>query len=153
MKIRRVAMAAAAAVALACSATGTAQASTPIYQWHFWSSGICLDSNSNGDVYGNSCNGGSYQRWSQSNDWGAYLFKDVETGRYLGEGLYGHLYASTDHSEGDEHWYLVGDGIGHYAFKNYATGDCIDNEGTTAPTDATPCGGPGDHFQELWHTS
>ncbi|MFD9069600.1 RICIN domain-containing protein [Streptomyces lasiicapitis] len=67
--------------------------------------GKCLDSNSRGDVYVRSCNGGNYQKWREIKDATLWQLKNKATGRTLGMWGGNKVDTKADTGSGYQRWY------------------------------------------------
>ncbi|HKS98920.1 MAG TPA: LamG-like jellyroll fold domain-containing protein [Rugosimonospora sp.] len=90
--------------------------------------GLCLDGNSAGSMYGSTCQTGNvYQTWFMALDAnGFYRLQSQGTARCLDGNAAGSVYSSScDTTNGYQHWYLWWDGT-YYQLKSLATGRCLD---------------------------
>jgi len=119
-----VAILGAAALATATVAT-PAQADTLVYQYGNWQTGLCLDSNYNGQVYALGCNGGNYQQWRGK---GVYAVYDVQTGLCLDSNYDGQVYTMGCNGGNYQNWGFYTDIHGRgFSIKNLQTGLCLDS--------------------------
>ena len=92
------------------------------------STGFCLDSNANQNVYTHDCNGGSYQKWTLSRDasTNTTILKDLATGFCLDSNANKQAYTHPCNGGSYQKWTLSRDNRGA-TLKNLATGFCLDS--------------------------
>ncbi|MGW7410793.1 RICIN domain-containing protein [Streptomyces sp. NPDC054833] len=74
-------------------------------EWTGYSTGShCLDSNSDGDVYGISCNGGNNQKWYETKTSTGWRLKNKATGRILDSSASGSVYTRPDNGGKHQRW-------------------------------------------------
>jgi len=141
-----IASAAAGIMMVALPGSAEAQSTTTLVNV---STQLCLDSNTNGDVYTLPCNGGNFQHWqlypAGSN---SYHIIDVSTQRCLDSNTSGNLYTLPCNGGNFQVWMMSG-GSSPNSFQDLSTGMCLDsNASGNAYTQA--CNGG--NFQE-WQNS
>lgn len=114
MRMKRIAASTAVLIAAVSASVMTSTGSAWADGGHTWrnaSTGRCLDSNANGDVYTLDCNGGDYQIWDEYQLYGTdggptglWELKDHATGRCLIVRATQSMYAHTSACTTDDTW-------------------------------------------------
>jgi serine/threonine-protein kinase len=112
-----------------------------------WATGVCLDSNENGDAYAIGCNGGNYQNWftpgtgitiySEDGNHPVIGLRNDQTDRCLDSNSGGSVYTLPCNDGDNQYWMWFGDEY-NGTYEDYATQLCLTANGNalyTAPCD------------------
>ena len=114
--------------------------------------GLCLDSNEAGAIYGQPCNGGQYQRWTAIPIGGASThvvwLQDVQTGRCLNESNTAGLLLTEPCTDSDtqQEWRWTGTNGGS-TYQVLSVGLCLDGDSTGLVL-SNPCGSASQNWQQ-----
>ena len=109
------------------------------------STGFCLDSNTNRNVYTLGCNGGNFQNWTYAGSNTTSTIRDVATGFCLDSNTEGKVYTLGCNGGNFQNWVIAGSGG---TIRNVATGRCLDSN-TNREVYTLPCNGG--NFQNWSH--
>jgi serine/threonine-protein kinase len=90
---------------------------------------LCLDSNGSGSVYAQGCNGGSYQKWTNTQFSYGDQIRNLATGLCLDSNISGNVYALPCNGGSYQQWAVTYKGTFGYELRNVATGLCLDSNG------------------------
>jgi hypothetical protein len=109
------------------------------------STGFCLDSNTNKQVYTLGCNGGNFQNWTYAGSNTTSTLRDVSTGFCLDSNTNGQVYTLPCNGGNFQNWIISGSGG---TVRDVATGRCLDSN-TDRQVYTLPCNGG--NFQNWYH--
>jgi hypothetical protein len=105
----------------------SAHAASITDRWVDNETNLCLDSNYNGNVYTQPCNGGNYQNWYETLSSAAILHNN-QTGRCLDSNYNGNVYTLPCNGGKYQEWVITyHPSVQAYTVKDYQTGRCLDS--------------------------
>jgi len=115
---------AAAVLAIGFLLFAAQSASAVTVQYKNVATSFCLDSNTSRDVYTQTCNGGSFQKWIDSTAGSARLLKNGGTSYCLDSNSAGSVYTNVCNAgNSNQQWTRGSTGT----WRNVATGRCLDS--------------------------
>ena len=117
-----------AATGVATGSGAAAQAAVPPRStFRNLATGFVLDSNTAGQVYTSTANGGAYQKWLiAGSDFGSSTVRNVATGRCL-DSSSTRVYTSWCNGGSFQKWFVQERGFGAVVLRNLATGYVLDS--------------------------